>query len=345
MHRDLNYGPLSNVPVWPPDPQKRWPGASGWYHQSGGPFRYRGEQDRDRMPDEVCSAWAADLVARRHEKPFFVGAGLIRPHSPLYAPDEYFARFPLERINLPPYLENDLADCAGALRNRWAWGFQKFRALIKTGGHKAWKEWVQAYLACMAFADDQVGRMLDALDNGPNRDNTIVVLTGDNGYHVGEKDCIQKWHLWEESTRVPLFIGAPGCAAGAQCGRPVSHIDVYPTLIELCGLPPNPHAPMGGAALDGHSLAALLRDPKRGKWTGPPVALTSISDTDRGGEGPHYSVRSSRYRYTLCANGEEEFYDHKTDPNEWTNRASDPAVRAIKAGLRAELEKLVKSGE
>jgi len=339
MHRDLNYGPLSQVPVWPPDPAQGIPGAKGWYYGSGRPFRYHTDSDRDPMPDEIVAAWAAELVAKKHDRPFFVGAGLIRPHTPLYAPKECFDRFPLDSITLPPYLKGDLEDCASVLRNRWAWGFKKYEGLIKAGGVKAWKEWVQAYLACIALADDQVGRILDALERGPNRDTTIVVLTGDNGYHIGEKDCIQKWHLCEESTRVPLIVRLPGGPAKASvCDQPVSHIDVYPTLVDLCGLPARPHA---AAPLDGHSLRGLLADPEHGRWTGPPVALSAISDSDN--RGAHYSVRSRRYRYTLCANGEEELYDHQSDPNEWNNRAGDPAMAQVKADLRSELEKILKA--
>lgn len=342
MHRDLNYGPLSSVPVWPPDPATGAPGTKGWFYESGKPCRYNTDDDRDPMPDEIVSAWAAELVRKRHDRPFFVAAGLIRPHSPLYAPKKYFDRFPLDSITLPPYLKGDLDDCALSLKNRWAWGFKKFEGLIKAGGVKAWKEWVQAYLACIAFADDQVGHILDALEAGPNRGNTIVVLTGDNGYHIGEKDCIQKWHLWEESTRIPLIVKLPGGAAGGMtCVQPVSHIDIYPTLVDLCGLPANPHEVPGGAALDGHSLRALLADPQHGKWSGPSVALSGISDSDN--RGAHYSVRSKRYRYTRCANGEEELYDHDGDPNEWTNRAADPELAKVKADLRREMEEILKT--
>jgi arylsulfatase A-like enzyme len=344
IHRDLNYAPLSQVPVWPPSAERGWPGADGWFRAADKPFRYASDENRDPTPDEIVSAWAAEILSRKHDRPFFVGAGLIRPHTPLYAPQRYFDLFPIEKITLPPYLTDDLADCAPALRNRWPWGFQKYEGLIKVGGQQAWKQWVQAYLACIAFADDQIGRMLDALDSGPNRDNTIVLLTGDNGYHLGEKNCIQKWHLWEESTHVPLIVQAPRMARGRACDQPVSHIDIYPTLVDLCGLPDEPHAATGGAALDGHSLRPLLANPEHGTWSGPPVALMSVDDANLPKDtNHHYSVRSKRYRYTLCADGDEELYDHQGDPHEWTNRATDPSLASVKAELRAELEKLVRA--
>ena len=145
----------------------------------------------------------------------------------------------------------------------------------------------------------------------------MIVLTGDNGYHVGEKDCIQKWHLWDESTRVPLFIHVPnGPGNGRSCDRPVSLIDIYPTLVDLCGLPTEPNQGCSDKPLDGQSLLPLLNDPSRGEWEGPAVAFMGIKDGKFSGAPgdkyiPHFSVRSSRFRYTLCGNGEEELYDHE----------------------------------
>jgi len=335
MHRDLNYGSLSDVPDWKAGAIEGIPGAKGWYNENGKPFRYVDGSDRDKMPDEISADWAIDVLKRKHSRPFYLGVGFIRPHTPLYAPQKYFDMFPMEDIELPPYLKDDLNDCASVLRNRWEWGYQKYEALLKAGGEKAWKEWVQAYLACVAFVDDQVGKVLEALDKSEYSDNTIVILTGDNGYHVGEKDCIQKWHLWEESTRVPLFIRVPGLKGNGQtCDHPVSLIDMYPTLTDLCGLSGDPNKNRSNTPLDGHSLRPFLRDPKRKDWDGPNVALSAIRDNKTS---PHFSVRSRRYRYTLCGNGEEELYDHKKDPNEWTNLAGNMEYEKTKMQLRNEL--------
>jgi len=343
MHRDLNYGPLSNVPHWKPDPAKHIPGAKGWYTEKGKPFRYVDDRDRDKMPDEISADWAVDILKKKHDRPFYLAVGFIRPHTPLYAPKKYFDMFPLEDVQLPPYRKNDLDDCAAVLRNRWQWGFTKYRALIKAGGETAWKEWAQAYLACTAFVDDQVGKVLGALEAGDYRDNTIVILTGDHGYHVGEKDCIQKWHLWDESTRVPLLIHVPRSPGnGRTCDHPVSLIDIYPTLVDLCGLPEHPNKDRSDRPLEGHSLRPLLEKPERETWKGPPVALMGIRD---GKAEPHFSVRSRRYRYTLCGNGEEELYDHDRDPHEWTNLASDPKHAETKTRLRAELMRLIRPGK
>ena len=342
MHRDLNYGPLSDVPEWKAD--EKIPGAKGWYNTNGKPFKFIDANDRDKAPDEVSADWAIDVINKKHDRPFYLGVGFIRPHTPLYAPEKYFDMFPIEEIQLPPYLKVDLKDCAPVLRDRWQWGYKKYEALIAAGGERAWKEWVQAYLACMAFVDDQIGRVLDALDSSGHSDNTIVVLTADNGYHVGEKDCIQKWHLWDESTRVPLLIRVPGLkkGQGRSCDHPVSLIDVYPTLNDLCGLPSEPNKGRSDKQLEGHSLRPFLENPKRKDWDGPAVAFMGIRDIPFSNPKskkhmPHFSVRSRRYRYTLCDNGQKELYDHKNDPHEWTNLASNNEYEEVKKKLRKEL--------
>jgi arylsulfatase A-like enzyme len=337
MHRDLNYGPLSDVPNWKAGSVKGMPGKKGWYYQNGKPFRYVDADDRDRTPDEISADWAVDILKKKHDRPFYLGVGFIRPHTPLYAPKKYFDMYPLEEITLPPYNKDDLADCASILRKRWQWGYKKHEALMAAGGEQAWKEWVQAYLACTTFVDDQIGKVLDALESSPYRDNTVIVLTGDNGYHVGEKDCIQKWHLWDESTRVPLFVYVPGARGNAQtCDRPVSQIDMYPTLVDLCELPHEPNKGGSNIPLDGHSLRALIDNPVSTEC--PEVALMAIRD--KGKVDPHFSVRSHRYRYTLCGNGEEELYDHRNDPHEWTNLAGHPEYQKVKAELKAAMMKI-----
>jgi arylsulfatase A-like enzyme len=341
MHRDLNYGPLSNVPRWMPNAAEGIPGAEGWYSESGEFFRYENDGDRGRMPDERSADWAVDILKKKHDRPFYLAVGFVRPHTPLYAPKKYFDMYPLEEIQLPPYRSGDLEDCAAALRDRWEWGFTKYDALMKAGGENSWKEWVQAYLACMAFVDDQVGKLLDALNAGGYADNTIVILTGDNGYHVGEKDCIQKWHLWDESTRVPLYIRVPHLQGnGRTCEHPVSLIDIYPTLVDLCNLPKYPNGARSNKRLEGHSLRQLLGNPKRDAWAGPSVALMAIRD---GAASPHFSVRSECYRYTLCGNGEEELYDHQKDPHEWRNLAGSPRHAEMASHLRDQLIQILRA--
>ena len=332
------WGPLSDVPEFKPDPAKGVPGYRGW-RQYKAPFRYVNEQDRDRMADELCADWAAGVLSKRHDQPFFLGVGFSRPHIPLYAPKKYFDMFPAERMELPPYKSNDTDDCARALLQADAKGLEKFRLLHAAGGERMWKQWLQAYLACVAFVDDQVGKVLDALERSPHAGNTIVILTSDHGFHMGEKDYIFKNSLWEESTRIPLVIDAPGFnRSGARCDHPVSLIDMYPTLVELCGLPKDPNSAGNRYRLDGYSMQPFLDNPRSGSWDGPAYAITQVG----GGERAHYSIRGRQWRYTLCNNGEEEMYDHSADPNEWTNLAPDPKFAAKKAELKGELLRLTR---
>ena len=305
--------------------------ASGARHGDGSPFRYASDDDRDLLPDEKVAAWGVEVLRREHDRPFLLALGFMKPHTPLNAPSRYFDLFPPESLALPPVLAGDLDDCARALVEHRPYGFL-MRDLVMKGGEALWREWLQAYLACVAFVDEQVGKVLDALDASPCRDDTLVVFTSDNGYHMGEKDYIFKDSLWEESSQVPLIVRAPGIAQrGGTCEAPVSLIDVYPTLLDLCGLPREPHADTHGRRLDGHSLRPLLDDPAAGQWEGPPVALTSA----RGDTGIHHSVRSRTHRYTLCQNGEQELYDHRTDPPEWHNLAADPPSRGDEAPASA----------
>jgi len=335
----VTFASLANTPAFEADAEAGVPGYRGWVHGDESPFHYASESDRDLMPDEVHARWAAELLSREHEAPFFISVGFHRPHSPWYAPDKFFAMHPLESIQLPPYREDDLEDTAAMLGvysypayQMAATRFTRWRDSVDDPEQfeQEWKRFIQAYLACVSFVDAQIGKVFDALANSPHADNTIVVVTSDHGYHMGEKDRIWKRTMWEESTRVPLFIHAPGLSAdGGDCAKPVSLIDLYPTLADLCGLPGDPNAGKP-FALGGHSLRGLLADPVAGTWDGPDVALSAIAGpVDPGHNQPgeirhqHFSVRSERYRYIRALDGEEELYDHQQDPNEWHNLADD----------------------
>ena len=325
-HIELNFGPLGEI----------LGNGAELRNNRGESYRYASDDDRDPLPDEKTTAWATEVLQREHDDPFFLAVGYMKPHTPLNVPQRFFNLFPPEQIELPPVLAGDCDDCARALVEHRPYGFLTYE-IIRKGGEGMWRRWLQAYLACIAFVDEQVGALLDALEASPYADDTIVVFTSDNGYHMGEKEYIFKETLWDESDQIPLVIRAPGSAgAGGVCERPVSLIDLYPTLVDLCGLPANPNDGTHGHPLEGHSLRSLLEDPA-GTWGGPDVALTSI----RGDTGIHHSVRSARYRYSRCQNGEEELYDHAADPHEWTNLAADPAMAATKAELRAALLRMV----
>ncbi len=324
---DLAIGPLDEVFG---NPERKG------FLREGREFRYGNDGDRDLLPDEETINYGIEVLHRPHDQPFLLALGLMKPHTPLNVPRQYFERFPLDQIELPPRLAGDIDDCARALVENCPYGFLMYDLVTKEG-EIGLRKWLQAYLACVAFVDDQMGRLLDALEKSPYAANTLVVFTSDNGYHMGEKNYLFKNSLWREGDGIPLLVKGPGVATGEACPAPVSLIDLYPTLNDYAGLSGHPNAGGNDRRLDGHSLRPLLEAPAEGEWQGPPVALSSV----RGGTGIHHSVTSATHRYTLCQNGEEELYDHRTDPYEWRNLAADPAHAAVKAGLRAEWMKLV----
>lgn len=275
--------------------------------------------DENGMLDKRSADYAAKFIAGPHEKPFFLAVGFFRPHLPYFSPQRFLDRFPPATIPLPVVKPDDLDDVpAGGLllKKRWE---DMFHSIKQAPDPIAkWHEAVAAYAAGATFADEQLGRVLDAIDQSPERDNTIIVVWSDHGYHLGEKDHWTKFVLWEKSTHVPLVIVAPHVTTpGTVCDRPVSLVDLYPTLIELCALPAK-------ADLDGLSLVPLLHDPKAARER--PALMTEM----RG----NHAVRSDRWRYIRYANGDEELYDHQKDPNEWTNLASDPRYRDVIAAHR-----------
>jgi arylsulfatase A-like enzyme len=180
------------------------------------------------------------------------------------------------------------------------------------------RNFVRSYLASITFVDAQIGRLLDALEASPHADNTLVVLWGDNGYHLGEKEITGKNSLWDEATQVPLIFAGPGVPSDAVVTAPAELLDIYPTLIELAGLPRK-------TELDGLSLVPQMRDPTA------PRERPAI--TTAGGPGNH-AIRTERYRYIVYADGSEEFYDMHSDPHAWTNLAADAEFRTIKKELK-----------
>ena len=183
--------------------------------------------------------------------------------------------------------------------------------------NKEWKQAVQGYLASVSFCDFELGRLLDAFDRSAYRDNTILVLWTDHGFHLGDKDTWEKFTLWAESTRVPFIVVAPGVTKpGVQCSRAVSLLDIYPTLVELAGLPVNPKN-------DGLSLVPLLKNPNAPRER--PAIITN--------ERNNHAIRNDRYHYIRYANGDEELYDMATDEGQWENLAADPKHAAVKAEL------------
>tara|TARA_B100000809_G_scaffold266445_1_gene329197 strand:- start:1784 stop:3106 length:1323 start_codon:yes stop_codon:yes gene_type:complete len=282
-----------------------------------GPQDYGGNKSNDYQD----ASWVIDQLDRKHAKPFFIALGFYRPHVPFYAPRKWFKLHPLGKVRLPEVKLDDWSDLPQFARkltsNRNPPPHDWF---VKTD---KWKPAVQAYLSCVSFMDAQLGRVLDALEKSVYAKNTIVVLFSDHGFHLGEKQRWAKQSLWETSTHVPMIISLPGGLKGRRCSRPVELIQVFPTLVELCGIRKR-------KGLEGVSIKSLLDDPGA-EWTRP--ALTTFKQNN-------HAVRSERWRYIRYSDGSEELYDHSTDHNEWHNLAGKEKYREVIAEHARWLPKL-----
>lgn len=269
----------------------------------------------ETLADHQSVTWAIEFMQREQAAPFFLSVGFIKPHHPWVVPTKYFEMYPLDEIVLPVVLEGDVNDLPPY--GRFNADMRKQLSHDAIVRHDQWKLAIQGFLASVTYMDAQLGRLMDALDASPHADNTIMVLFGDNGMSFGEKRHWTKWGLWEQTTQVPLIFAGPGVTArGAVAKTPVGLLDVYPTLVELAGLPTN-------RANEGESLVPVLRDPNASR--SEPVVMTY-------GERNH-AVRDDRWRYIRYRDGTEELYDHANDPREWNNLAGDPHYDAVRARL------------
>ncbi|MGE3822384.1 MAG: sulfatase [Isosphaeraceae bacterium] len=267
--------------------------------------------DHDQADWKIADAAIAQLNDPPRDRPFFIAAGFRLPHVPCFASQPWFDLYPEAGLVTPPVKDDDRDDVPGfAWYLHWKLPEPRLSWLRKA---EQWRPLVRSYLASVSFMDSQVGRVLDALDASGRREDTLVVLWSDHGWHLGEKGISGKNTLWERSTRVPLIIAGPGVTPGAVCAEPAELLDLFPTLVETCGLPP-----VDG--LEGHSLAPQLRDPRAER---PWPAVTSHNPGNHG-------VRSRDWRYVRYADGSEELYDHRSDPNEWTNLAADSRFDEVK---------------
>jgi arylsulfatase A-like enzyme len=278
----------------------------------------------EQMPDYDSARWLEQQLLKKHDKPFFMAGGFLRPHVPWYVPQKWFDLHPIDGIELPAFMPNDLddvPDIAKAVSEHpmmptTEWAIE----------NNEWKNMVQAYLASVSFVDSCVGIVLDALEKSEYANNTAVVLWGDHGYSIGEKSKFAKMSLWERSTRTPLIIKPPRNQNNSTnqqvTNKPVSLRDLYPTLIKMAGLPENPQN-------QGRDISSLLRDPNK-SWEH--AAVTTY--------GPNnHSVKTERYRYIQYEDGSEELYDHQQDSDEWNNLANDPALASTIQSLRKHLPK------
>ena len=256
------------------------------------------------------------------QAPFFLAVGLVRPHVPLIAPQNCFIPYPEKDVQLPPVIVADnVPEPALKRQNMNIWKMDETQK----------KQTISAYMASVRFMDQQVGRLLDALDRLGIREETIVVFVSDHGYNLGEHDCWSKVSLWEGSVRIPLIISHPGGRAyhGTTCESIAELIDLYPTLTELCGLHKDQPE-----ILQGKSLAGYLN----GEY---PSSDESLAYTVSYG-GNAASIRTRQWRYTRWGGpaevGNEELYDHQKDPEEYSNLAHKPEMQEVLAGLRRKFE-------
>ena len=344
---DGSFGPFKNISNMVEDGEKiTWAyGGSRGYKE----FKYVSEDDRDLTPDEINAQWAEnkinELAKSDNDNPFFLAVGFLRPHTPLIAPQKYFDMYPLKDIELANILENDMDDTFlnyvetnnveksevgennstlshKQLSKRSVEMYYKLKESYKDPD-EGLKRFTQAYLACVTAVDDNIGQVVNAIDNSKFKDNTIIVFVSDHGWTLGEKDHIYKNSPWEESTRVPLTIRAPGLTKpNSKVNHPVSLIDVYPTLLELAGLDNNTLKNSKGKSLDGFSLKPFLEDPNTKSWEGPDGALSVVYSSDQNENIPsnhHYSLRTKDWRYIIYDSGKEELYNNAVDPKEWNN--------------------------
>ncbi|MDB4642425.1 sulfatase [Verrucomicrobia bacterium] len=266
--------------------------------------------DEDKGDWKVAD-WAIGTLNEKPKEPFFLSVGFFLPHVPCYATQKWFDIYPLETLQMPPMQPDDREDTPlFSWFLHWRLPEPRLAWLQEVG---EWEGLVRAYLATISFVDSQVGRVLDALEENGFQNNTVIVLWSDHGWHLGEKAITGKNTLWDRSTRVPLIFAGPGVAKSSRCSKPAELLDLYPTLSDLAGLP----QPSG---LEGHSLLPQLKDadsPR--KWP----AITTHNHDNHG-------IRSEHWRYIRYADGSEELYDMRKDPNEWDNLADDPQFASIK---------------
>ena len=273
-------------------------------------------KDEEKMADTIRTNWACDLLEKKHEKPFFVAVGLYAPHFPNYCPKKYFDLYDREKIKPPAYKDDDLDDLPPAVRKAKIARSAHHRRLVELN---AVEDAIHGYLACVSYADAMLGRLIDALEAGPNADNTIIVLWSDHGYHHGEKMDWGKHTLWQRTSGVPFIWAGPGIKSGATVETTVSLIDMYPTFAELCNLP----APTD---LEGTSLAPVLQNPSAAKDRN--VLLPGMYPEE-------YAIINRNWRYIHYKDDTEELYDVKRDFNEWYNLANNSKYAQIKEKLKS----------
>lgn len=269
--------------------------------------------------DGIGATEAIKLLESHKDGPFFLAVGFYRPHTPYVAPKSYFDLYALDKIELPGLSPDDKTRTPAP-----AYASAKKEQETMTDQQR--REAIQAYWASISFMDAQVGRVVEALDRLRLADRTVIVMTSDHGYHMAQHGLWQKMSLFENSAHVPLIIVAPGAKGnGTKTTALAELVDLYPTLADLCGLP----APR---YMDGASQRPVLNDPLKSVKD---AAFTQL----RRGQFDGYSVRTSRWRYTLWDDGSkgDQLFDLQADPGETKNVAGNAELATVVADLKARI--------
>jgi iduronate 2-sulfatase len=281
----------------------------------------------EMMTDFMVSESAIAMIEEHRNDPWFIGSGFFRPHVPFVVPSKYFDLYDLDDLQLPRLDPNELS-VAPALA---------YNSLNPNYGmtEQQHREAMRAHFAAISFVDAQVGRLIDAVHRLGLMENTTIVFWADHGFMVGEHGQWEKTMLFEDSVHVPLFISGAGVTAkGKACKRTVEHLNIYPTLAELCELKGVPES------LQGRSMVPLLSNPENA-WD--PPAISQVGRRLAPGPIMGYSLRTERYRYTMWgeegAEG-EELYDYDLDQREVINLAKSSNAATLKSNLRAQLHEI-----
>ena len=371
---DGSFSPLSNIPYVLDSLGNRV--EIGWRYNKKEKFNYIDEIERDLMPDEMHAEWICNKLTElnkiNNKNPFFMAVGFVKPHTPLYAPKKYFDMYPLENIILPEIKEDDIEDTHYTKNYpKSTMGLHYYEKLIESyRGNKGLRQFLRAYLACISFVDDLVGKILNGLEKNNFSKNTIVILTSDHGWQMGQKNYLYKNSPWEESTKIPLIIKIPGSMPSVVL-EPVSLIDIFPTIIEMCNLKFETNKKANRRkinSLDGNSLLELIKKPSSKRWAGSSGALTMLGvginkttagiGVNKNKSAPwhieieqqlddslikkqNYSLRNRDFRYILYKDGNEELYDHQIDTHEWNNLSENHDYRKIKKKMKRDLLKKI----
>ena len=371
---DGSFSSLSNIPYVLDSLGNRV--EIGWRYNKKEKFNYVDEIERDLMPDEMHAEWICNKLTElnkiNNKNPFFMAVGFVKPHTPLYAPKKYFDMYPLENIILPEIKEDDIEDTHYTKNYpKSTMGLHYYEKLIESyRGNKGLRQFLRAYLACISFVDDLVGKILNGLEKNNFSKNTIVILTSDHGWQMGQKNYLYKNSPWEESTKIPLIIKIPGSMPSVVL-EPVSLIDIFPTIIEMCNLKFETNKKANRRkvnSLDGNSLLELIKKPSSKRWAGSSGALTMLGvginkttagiGVNKNKSAPwhieieqqlddslikkqNYSLRNRDFRYILYKDGNEELYDHQIDTHEWNNLSENHDYRKIKKKMKRDLLKKI----